>query len=643
MIQVHVFTVSSTDHEARPGGSETWEAEHQLRLEYHTTAEKDKDAHAMFSRSRPDVIVTVGGGGESPSRVFPVLARLPRYLRKRWIHVQSVKEITVSLLENCFEKALAEGLGPEISVFTSTYHSGDRILRPLESLKAQTTREWEWVIMDDSKESDQGETWARLQELALQDCRIRVFRPPGNDGYIGSVKRNVAMMCRGPVLVELDHDDELLPDALRMLVDVFHKHPEVGMVGSDCSEIFETTLANFQYGPYFGLGHGSYYRQRYQDRWVNVARLGPLTRHTLRHIVGVANHVRAWRASVYYRVGGHDANLNVADDYDLILRTFVEQGVRIARLPRFLYIQYRNEGGNNFTFHRNRLIQKLVAMVSKRHDEAIHARLLELGVHDFEKDTGSGLYRRGWNHPPNAWTSWTPDPIADLVLDPSPDTISIVMPTYHRPKDLRRAVLSVLNQEHKDWKLYIIGDHCPTLDEMMEKEVLFHDRRIHYWNLPENTKEGGTTPRNYALRMLVTTDYVAYLDDDNYWLPSHLSSLWAKMKPSTSPEAAAGASDISFVFSSFTSESYTIRCKEPVRYRIDTSCILHKRSLLEKYGYWRKQSEVGYAHDFEFVSRWVQGNEPWAATHQPTLWYQNSHQDMKAIYHAYPDQEGTVV
>ena len=629
MIQVYIFWEACEEDQTRPVGSPQWESEHQLRLEYHCT---DKEANALFSRIRPDVMVTVGA---SPKE-FRVLAKMPRYIRKRWIHVGSVQEITVTMLETCFEKALEAQLRPEVSVFTSTYHSGDRILRPLQSLKAQTMKDWEWVMMDDSKESDEGKTWAHLQELAQQDCRIRVFRPPGNDGYIGSVKRNVSSMCRAPILVELDHDDELLPEALQLLVNIFKAHPEVGMVGSDCSEIYEKTLENFQYGPYFGLGHGSYYRQRYQNRWVNVARLGPLTRHTLRHIVGVPNHVRAWRASVYYSLGGHDENLNVADDYDLILRTFVQKGVRIARVPRFLYIQYRNEGGNNFTFHRNRLIQKLVGMLAKKYDEVIHERLIELGVTDFEKDPTSGLYRKGWCHPPNAWTSWKPEPIADLVLDPSPQTISIVMPTYNRPIELRRAVLSVLNQEHKDWKLYIIGDHCPVLDEMMEKEVIFHDHRIHYWNLPENTKEGGTTPRNYALRMLVTTEYVAYLDDDNYWLSDHLSSLWALMNASGSDESSKSAS---FVFSSFTSEVFQIICKEPIRYRIDTSCILHKRSLLEKYGYWRKQSEVGYAHDFEIVSRWVGGKEPWAASKKPTLWYQNSHQDMKAIYEAYPDQK----
>jgi len=40
-------------------------------------------------------------------------------------------------------------------------------------------------------------------------------------------------------------------------------------------------------------------------------------------------------------------------------------------------------------------------------------------------------------------------------------------------------------------------------------------------------------------------------------------------------------------------DAVKIVCSEPKLYRIDTSAILHKKSLLEKYGYWGK----GYGTD----------------------------------------------
>ena len=628
MIQVYIFGWD-TDKDNKDHFKD-WERDHQLRV---VSTIMDTKANELFSKKRPDVIVSLGPDYKS----FTVLRKLPLYIRKRWIHLSKKEDITAAAVVRVYQKCLESNLGPEISVFTSTYHSGHRILRPLQSLLDQTYREWEWVILDDSdvERDDQNKTWISIKEMTKKDCRIRVFQPSQNDGNIGSVKRNVASMCRGKYLVELDHDDELVPTALADLCLAFENYPDIGMIGSDCIEMYEDTLLTHEYGNYFGLGYGCYVRQRFQNKWISVARLGPLNRYTLRHIVGVANHVRAWRADIYYRVGGHDPNLNVADDYDLILRTFLGNGhsngnggTRIGRIPRFLYTQYRNKDGNNFTFHRNQLIQKTVGMLVDKYDERIHEKLGTLGVPDFEKDVVKNKWQKDWKFPPNSWTFWQHEPSADLILEPSPNTISIVMPTFHRPEALKEAVKSVLQQTHTDWILYIIGDACPDLEGIMTGDTMMWDPRIRYWNLPENTKEGGTTPRNYALKMLVTTDYVAYLDDDNSWKPNHLETLWSKMMENPSQQ---------FVFSSFQSGEYIIKCKEPIRFRIDTSAILHKRTLLEKYGYWRTQTEVGYAHDFELVSRWK--DEVWGATLLPTLVYNNVHQNMKSVYEAYPDQQ----
>ena len=54
---------------------------------------------------------------------------------------------------------------------------------------------------------------------------------------------------------------------------------------------------------------------------------------------------------------------------------------------------------------------------------------------------------------------------------------------------------------------------------------------------------------------------------------------------------------------------------------IDTSCILHRRELIEKYGPWQDREQAGYAHDWQLVKRWLDGGESWVATRLPTLKY----------------------
>lgn len=616
-MNIYVFS----KHEVKIPNSEKWLQDHQFNLMYYTSDEK---ANYLFSCKKPDIIFTIGGEDAD----YTTLMKLPSYIRKRWTHVANTHNITPECTNRCFSDALKEFLCPTITVFTPAYRSGDKINRPFDSLQNQTTGEWEWIILDDSPEEDKEDTWNRLKALAEQDCRIRIFRQKGNDSYIGSVKHITASMARGLYVLELDHDDILLPSALQDVITAFEQNPDVDMIGSDCSEIYEDTLANHAYCPQYGYGRHGYYKEWYDNRWINVSCNGPLDCYTLRYIVGVVNHLRAWRYSTYVSLRGHDFNLNVADDYELIVRTFLVG--TLARLRKLLYIQFRNAGGNNFTFIRNGLIQKLVQMISSMYDKQIHDRLLELGLPDFKADE-HGSYGSAINvntTPPCLYLSHLPDPTADVILDPNPERVSIVLTTYDQPELLKRAVTSVLNQDMKNWVLYIIGDMCPTLDKTMQNSMM-HNPRIKYWNLEEKRGEGGVYCRNYALKLLASTDYIAYLTDDKYWLPNHLSSLYT---------ALVSNKEASYAIASFKSDTHTIICSEPKKFRVETSALLHKRSLLNQYNYWNTRTAVGFANDFELVSRWMQGREKYVATKTATVVFDETEEIMRSLHSKYDDQ-----
>jgi glycosyltransferase involved in cell wall biosynthesis len=655
-MNIYIFSKSE---ETIPNSAD-WLTKYQYNLMYYQT---DAEANKLFSRKKPDVIISVA---ELDSH-YPTLCKLPLYFRKRWVNVEYIDKITPDLIKVYFVGALQSRLRPTISVFTSTYKSGDKIMRPFDSLQKQTYSEWEWIIMDDSpteednpssgnnnssleekkdislpsgeeKKNTQSEekkntpkedpedTWNRIKALAEKDCRIRVFKQKSNDGFIGSVKHCTASMARGKYILELDHDDELLPTALYDVVTTFEDNPDIDMLGSDFTEPYEDSLNTHYYGEYFGKGRHGYYKERYGEgkeaRWVNVVRNGPLDQYSINHIVGVYNHLRAWRYSTYTELRGHDPNLNVVDDYELIIRTVLYG--RIARLPKFLYVQYRNRGGNNFTFIRLDLIQELVRIVSNMYDDKLRERFAELGLPYFEK----GSVEK-YGKPPSIFLNHIPNPTADLVLDPLPNRVTIVMAAYNQDEPLRRAVQSILEQEFKEWMLYIIGDKCPTLHQSMENS-LFHDPRIRYWNMEVKRGEAEIC-RNYALKILASTRYITYLDPHKYWYPSHLSTLY---KAIINKENGVKPS---YAFSSFKSNSCTVICSQPVKGRIDHAGLIHKRSLLDKYGYWNSPSAVGFATNFELVSRWKSGGEIFVATKIPSLHYET--EDMETIYKMHNDQE----
>jgi O-antigen biosynthesis protein len=254
---------------------------------------------------------------------------------------------------------------PKVSVITPTFNTDSKVLaRTWASLKAQTFTDWEWVVWDDSTTDDVSR---QLYGFASDErFRLRVFRSHVHSGVIGQVKRWGFMCAEGDILVELDHDDELTPDALAEIVAAFEDE-SVGFVFSDWCELFpDGTSGKYPDGWAFGYG---------VSQWLDDLRVWSLgvpvvNADTLQHIVSVPNHVRAWRASVYRGLNGHDASLRVADDFDLIVRTVLVSGW--AHIPRVLYRQHISAHTTQRV--RNAEIQELVRLIADKYRDRVVGR-----------------------------------------------------------------------------------------------------------------------------------------------------------------------------------------------------------------------------------------------------------------------------
>ena len=551
-----------------------------------------------LNKYKPNVIVSMSNSCDDCVH----LSKLDYSIRKKWIHYCQLPELSIleQQVYHCFFSDIFSKSNHLISIFSTTYHSGDKILRPYNSLLQQTYTNWEWVIVDDSKDM---ETYQQMLEMRNNDPRIRIYKRMENSGKIGEVKNEASNLCRGEYLVELDHDDELTPNCLEEVTKAFDNNPDVGFIYTDFSELYYPSMDNFNYPENWAMGFGSYRKVYYHNKWINVANSVPINQYTLMNIVGVPNHARCWRSAVLREIGGYNVHLTIADDYHILLETFLH--TKMMRLPILGYIQYKNLNEDNFSIIRNKEITKLQHLIMKYYKPRLMDRLKQLNLLVDDKNPKS--------------LNWTRDYLdmipTSTLLPENEDTISIVMPTYNRKEQLIRAINSVVQQKYTNWRLYIIGDNCPILNELIES-LDITDNRIEWWNLETNYNDGGTTPRNYALRMLVNTKWIAYLDDDNYWNINHLESLMSHLI--FKPTAKYG-------FSSFIIDETTpIIAKIPILYRIDTSSIIHQKQLLDKYGYWRTREEAGYSHDWELVSRW--SNESYIKTEEITMHYDSNNE-----------------
>jgi glycosyltransferase involved in cell wall biosynthesis len=347
----------------------------------------DKGLYEILARDRPVAIVSFG-----KAENFPVLTRAPFHVRKMWIHYLDTNDMAAngSGAFHCFlNNALVKRDDvPLVSVFTPAFRTGDKIQRPFHSLLAQTYNDWEWVIVDDSDDND--ETFKMISELAKKDFRVRLYKADKRSGVIGNVKKTACGLARGEFLVELDHDDELTPMALKWIVDAYRKHPEAGFVYTDFAECYEDGTPH-AYGPGWGFGYGSYREEVHNGIKYMVVNSPRINAKTIRHIVAAPNHIRSWRKSVYDAIGGHNEFVRVADDYELMVRTFLS--TRMALIQKMCYVQYRNQSGNASQI-RNRDIQRMVRYFSNWYEQRIHARLLELGVDDFVWAEGQPSFGR---------------------------------------------------------------------------------------------------------------------------------------------------------------------------------------------------------------------------------------------------------
>jgi hypothetical protein len=184
------------------------------------------------------------------------------------------------------------------------------------------------------------------------------------------------------VLVEMDHDDYLTPDAVDLMVEAFQKYPDCKFVYSDFAEIDENHNS-LTYGDSFSFNYGSYRDEEYNGRVYKTVNTSGINPKTIRHIVGVPNHFRAWRRDHYHAIGGHNRGLTIADDYELVVRSFLTS--RFVRIPKCCYIQYyygqNTQDSNGGATRRD--IQRRVRTIAHHYNEAIKARFEELGMHDW--------------------------------------------------------------------------------------------------------------------------------------------------------------------------------------------------------------------------------------------------------------------
>ncbi len=101
------------------------------------------------------------------------------------------------------------------------------------------------------------------------------------------------------------------------------------------------------------------------------------------------------------------------------------------------------------------------------------------------------------------------------------ELVSVVIPTYKRPKKLERALKSVINQTYENLEIIVVND-APETDL---NHITGLDDRVKLINHKEN--KGAPAARNTGIKDS-KGEYIAFLDDDDEWLPKKIEEQTSK-------------------------------------------------------------------------------------------------------------------
>ena len=238
----------------------------------------------------------------------------------------------------------------KFSVFTPS-HNLKHIDRPLESLKNQTFKDFEWVLLL-NQEATEGreELESKIKEAGINYNFVEFFQK--NNKKIGYLKMECCKNANGEILVELDHDDALEPNCLEELAKKFDESNADFVYSSDYSvRVMEDGKEEFQTP--FNPQMGWHVNEKDGNKYHVAFEPSPLS---FSYIWYAPDHVRAWRKDFYDEIEGHDQSMDVCDDYDLLCRTYING--KCERIEEPLYKYYFHEDNTAYG-EKNEKIQEL--------------------------------------------------------------------------------------------------------------------------------------------------------------------------------------------------------------------------------------------------------------------------------------------
>ena len=355
-----------------------------------------------------------------------------------------------------------------VSIYIPAFNAKKTIDRAIQSALNQTYRDFDIVVCNDGSTDGTGEY---LDTMYGDHPKIQIIHQP--NGGIGSASNACIRAARGLYILQLDSDDELLPEAIETLLPEIRKDPQISCV------------------------YGRHYKWNQQDDTLEEAWHYPtFTRERMLHGM-IVHHPRLFRKRDWSRVGGFSEALLNAVDYD-----FFQKISEVGEIEFHDHLLYK------YAFHEQSTSISKSRIQTENTFLTMKNALYRMGLVEWD------LVKDHSYSGPRA-VKFTKSTI-EIEQSENQTFVSVVIITRNRAKLLSDAIRSVLNQSYENFELLIVDDGSE--DETEEVVKQFADLRIRYVK-----KEASGIPksRNIGVQM-AKGEYIVIMDDDDLMMPDRI-------------------------------------------------------------------------------------------------------------------------
>ncbi|MCI8482537.1 MAG: glycosyltransferase family 2 protein [Clostridia bacterium] len=208
-------------------------------------------------------------------------------------------------------------MNEKVTAIITTHNRLEYLKKAIMSVKKQTYRNIEIIVVDDNSDSDTAEYCNNVEEIKYIKIKLEEHKN-------GNYARNIGLRsANGKYVAFLDDDDEWLETKIEKQVNILEKNVRLGAV-------YVTSIMDFNDGMYT------------YNNVADVELKGDCSKKCLYNIITSTSAIM-FRKDALEKIGGFDENVNFWQDTELVVRLCQEFDIDYIDEPLIIYRERFND------------------------------------------------------------------------------------------------------------------------------------------------------------------------------------------------------------------------------------------------------------------------------------------------------------